>query len=434
MIKDFIKQLKDIKISKKSRILLALSGGVDSMVLMDLLYRTNYKFSIAHCNFCLRGEESDLDQQFVESWSKSRKIKFFIKKFNTKEYAKKNKISIQMSARDLRYSWFQHLCKKHDFNFIATAHHVNDSVETILLNLIRGTGIAGLHGIKEIDNNIIRPLLNFSKEDLLKYAQENDIKYRSDSSNADNKYIRNKIRNKIIPLMKEINPGLIPSIGKTISQIGAVENIYNQFIVEKKRALISQYNDQHKINIESLLKELEPKQLLYEFIADFGFHDIDAVFNTLSSNSGKEFYNNKFYMIKDRNELIISKHISNHSVIINEDTQSIQDPFDIKFSVTLYSKFNILNQSRNAMCLDYSKLEFPLLIRPWRKGDSFMPLGMMGSKKLSDYFIDNKYSLIKKKKARVLISDNSIVCIIGDRLDDRFKLVETSEKVYIVTV
>jgi len=298
---------------------------------------------------------------------------------------------------------------------------------------MRGTGIAGLHGIKEIDNNIIRPLLNFSKEDLLKYAQENDIKYRSDSSNVDNKYIRNKIRNKIIPLMKEINPGVISSIGKTISQIGAVENIYNQFIVEKKRELISQYNDQHKINIESLLKELEPKQLLYEFIADFGFHDIDAVFNTLSSNSGKEFFNNEFYMIKDRNELIISKHISNHSVIINEDTQSIQDPFDIKFSVTLYSKFNILNQSRNAMCLDYSKLEFPLLIRPWRKGDSFMPLGMNGSKKLSDYFIDNKYSLIQKKKARVLISDNTIVCIIGDRLDDRFKLVETSEKVYIVT-
>ena len=267
----------------------------------------------------------------------------------------------------------------------------------------------------------------------MKYAQENDIKYRSDSSNADNKYIRNKIRNKIIPLMKEINPGLISSIGKTISQIGAVENIYNQFIVEKKRELISQYNDQHKINIESLLKELEPKQLLYEFIADFGFHDIDAVFNTLSSNSGKEFFNNEFYMIKDRNELIISKHISNHSVIITEDTQSIQDPFDIKFSVTLYSKFNILNQSRNAMCLDYSKSEFPLLIRQWREGDSFMPLGMSGSKKLSDYFIDKKYSLIQKKQARVLISDNTIVCIIGDRLDDRFKLVETSEKVYIVT-
>ena len=182
-------QLKDIKITKKSRILLALSGGVDSMVLMDLLYRHNYKFSVAHCNFCLRGEDSDLDQQFITSWSKSRNITFFIKKFNTKEYAKKNKISIQMAARDLRYNWFNNLYVKYDFNFIATAHHLNDSVETILFHLIRGTGIAGLHGIKVRDNHIIRPLVQFSKEDLLQYAHENDIEYRVDSSNSDNKYI-----------------------------------------------------------------------------------------------------------------------------------------------------------------------------------------------------------------------------------------------------
>ncbi|MBE37934.1 MAG: tRNA lysidine(34) synthetase TilS [Flavobacteriales bacterium] len=434
MIKNFLKQLKDIKITKKSRILLALSGGVDSMVLMDLLYRHNYKFSVAHCNFCLRGEDSDLDQQFITSWSKSRNITFFIKKFNTKEYAKKNKISIQMAARDLRYNWFNNLYVKYDFNFIATAHHLNDSVETILFHLIRGTGIAGLHGIKVRDNHIIRPLVQFSKEDLLQYAHENDIEYRVDSSNSDNKYIRNKIRNKIIPIMKEINPDLISSMGKTISKLGAVENIYNQSILDKKIKLLIQDNDEYKIDINALLKQPSPKQVLYELISDFGFYDIDSVFSSFSSPSGREFFNDKFYMVKDRFFLVISKHIANQSFIIHEDTTSIQDLFDVKFRVAVYSQFDILKQSTNTMCLDYSKLEFPLLIRPWKEGDSFIPLGMRGSKKLSDYFIDKKYSLIQKKKTRVLISNNKITCIIGERLDDRFKLVETSKKVYIVTV
>jgi len=429
----FLKQLKKIQVDKKSKILLALSGGVDSMVLMDLLHNTHYDFSVAHCNFCLRDKESDEDQKFIELISRSNNIECFVKKFNTKEYAKKNKISTQMAARDLRYSWFYQLSKEYNFDFIATAHHINDSVETFLINLIRGTGISGLHGIKDVDNNIIRPLLTCSKENILQYAQQNNLKYREDSSNKEDKYLRNKIRNKIIPIMKEINPSIISSIGKTICRIGEVESIYNQFVVEKKRKLISQYDDQYKINIKLLLKEVSPKQLLYECIRDFGFYDINAVFNALSSDSGKEFFNNEFYMIKDRNELMISKNITNNVTLINVDTETIQEPFNIRFRVNLSSQINIINASKNSMFIDYEKLKFPLLMRPWRAGDSFTPLGMQGSKKLSDYFIDNKYSLIQKKKARVLISDNTIVCLIGDRLDDRFKLVETSEKVYIVT-
>ena len=432
MKSDFINRLKKIKVHIDHKILLAVSGGVDSMVLMDFFEKANFNFAIIHCNFCLRGEESDADQDFIKMIANSRNIEFFTKKFDTKAYAKKNKISIQMSARDLRYAWFQKICQNYNFDFIATAHHMNDSVETVLINLIRGTGIAGLSGIKEIEHNIIRPMLHLKKEDLIHYAKEHNIKYREDSSNKDNKYIRNKIRNQILPLMKEINPSIISSIGHTISKIGAVGNMYDSYILDKKAKLIIKYDDQYKINIDLLLKETSAKQLLYEFISSFGFYDLDAVFSSLSSNSGREFFNNKFYMIKDRNELIISKHIINNTILINSNTRIIKKPFNIEFSVHLSSDCSINNKPPSTMFIDYKKLEFPLLIRPWKDGDRFIPLGMKGSKKISDYFIDNKYSLIEKKKARVLISNNKVVCIIGDRLDDRFKLVETSEKVYIV--
>tara|TARA_B100001250_G_scaffold408582_1_gene431249 strand:- start:598 stop:1902 length:1305 start_codon:yes stop_codon:yes gene_type:complete len=434
MITYFKKRLNTIKVNTDSKILLAVSGGVDSMVLLDLFEKAHSNFSVAHSNFCLRGKESDKDQEFIKLISESRGIECFIQKFNTEEYAKENNISIQMAARELRYSWFQKICQQYNFDFIATAHHMNDSVETLLINLIRGTGFAGLHGIKEIENNIIRPIITLRKEDLIQYAKDNNVEYREDSSNKDEKYIRNKIRNQIIPIMKDINPSVISSVGKTISRIGEVENIYNEFIVDKKENLLIQHDDQYTINIDLLLKETSSKQLLYEFISSFGFYDVDAVFYALSSNSGREFFNNEFYMIKDRNELIISKHIVNNTIIINSETRLVKEPFNIEFGIHLYSNYSLNNNSKNTMFIDYMQLEFPLLLRPWKEGDSFVPLGMKGSKKLSDYFIDKKYSLIEKKKARVLISNNKVVCIIGDRLDDRFKLVETSEKVYIVTV
>ena len=431
MKKDFLNKLQKNGVSKKDHILLAVSGGVDSMVLMDLLYKTEHQFSIAHCNFCLRGVDSDHDQAFVESMSEYRKIPIFIKKFDTKKYAKKHKISIQMAARDLRYSWFRELFITHSFNFLAIAHHLNDSVETMLMNLIRGTGIAGLHGIQESLNNLIRPLLSFQKDDIINYAQKHNIEYREDASNIDDKYIRNKIRNQLIPLMQEINPNVIDSVGDTISKLSAVEGIYNNVLSEKKGKLLIKRAHEYVINIKNLLKELFPKQLLYELISDFGFYDVDTVFRSLSSESGREFFNSNFYMIKDRHELIISKHIVNEHCIIYEDTKSVEIPFKINFKMSS-SPLAIDFSNNMQIHIDYSQLVFPLLIRPWQKGDHFIPLGMRSFKKLSDYFIDNKFSLIKKKKTRLLISNNQIVCIIGERLDDRFKLVETSKKVYIV--
>lgn len=433
---NFIKQLKQFGVSKQDKILLALSGGVDSMVLCDLLIKHNLNFSIAHCNFCLRGEDSDVDEHFIQSFAKSKKIKFFIKRFNTLDYAKSNRVSIQMAARQLRYDWFQFLKEEHKFNYIATAHHKDDSVETLLINLIRGTGISGLHGIKNTSCTI-RPISFFSKQDVIDYAKNNGVIYREDVTNKGDKYIRNKIRNKIIPLMQEINPNVIEAISKTITHISGVEHIYNEFIQLKKKELIKDNNGEFIININEILNEPAPKQLLYEIISEFGFQDVNSVFQSLNSSSGKEFFSSDFYMIKDRSHLIITKHVTKNTIFINEKTTQIDTPlmsFHTKLNDGL-CKDTMLNL--NHICVNHDKLDFPLIIRPWEEGDVFMPLGMSNFKKISDYFIDNKFSLIEKKKARLLISNKNIVCIFGknsNRIDERFKLVEDSKKAYIVTL
>ena len=240
MNKAIIDQLTNLGVSKDHQILLAVSGGVDSMVLIDLLFKNEFKFLIAHCNFALRGEESDLDQKFVELTSKSMGVKYFTKIFQTKEYSFKKQISIQMAARQLRYDWFNKIKNEYNCDFIVTAHHTDDSVETVLMNLIKGTGFQGLHGIKPKQTHLIRPMLNFTKKSILAYAKKNSIAYREDSSNIDNKYIRNKIRNKIIPIMREINPNVVKSIGETISRVNDVENIYKNYISSQKKILIEE--------------------------------------------------------------------------------------------------------------------------------------------------------------------------------------------------
>ncbi len=428
----FFQKLKKLDFSQSTKFLLAVSGGVDSMVLLDLFSQTDFEYAIAHCNFSLRDHESDMDADFLFSVAKEKKCKIFTKKFNTVQYAKEHKISLQMAARELRYKWFKKIKKEHDFQFISTAHHMDDSVETLLINLIRGTGISGLHGIQEFSSDVIRPLLSFCKKDIYLYAKQNNIKYREDISNSDDKYVRNKIRNKIIPIMQEINPNVITSISKAIERVQGVEEIYNELMSKKKHNLLKKENDICRINVSDLLNETSPKTVLHEILSDFGFNDIDAVFKSLSSSSGKEFFNDNYYLIKDRNTLIISKHITNNSVLIYKKTKKISKPFSINFKTVIGDTVSFRSKIKTDLYIDYSKLKFPLLIRSWKKGDRFKPLGMQGFKKVSDYFIDEKFSLIEKKKARLLISDNKVVCIIGVRLDERFKLVENSKKVYIV--
>ena len=432
----FLKKMKALSISKKTKIIVGVSGGVDSMVLIHLLHYFNFSFAIAHCNFSLRGNESDNDELLVSQVASDMNVSYYLKQFDTSLHAKKNKISIQMAARDLRYAWFEEIRQENNYSIIATAHHHNDSVETTLINLIRGTGISGLHGIKSREGLVRRPMIDLYKDQISQFARVNNIIYRDDSSNMDDKYIRNNIRNNIIPLMKQINPSVVQSIGSTINKLANVEALYRELLSEKKPQFISQDKEEYRINIDKLIIQKYPKQLLYELISSFGFGDIDAVFNSLKSGSGKEFFSEDFYMIKDREYLIITKHILDDIVTIDSKVVNVQKPFSIKFS-TLFidniKEFEVLSDNK-VLYIDYDKLEFPLIIRPFQHGDRFIPLGMNTTKKISDYFIDNKFSLIQKKTTRLLVSNNNIVCIIGHRLDDRFKLVEKTKKVYIVSL
>ena len=429
----FLEDLSNIVDYKKSSFLLAVSGGVDSMVLLNLFLVSNIKFSVAHCNFSLRGEDSDKDEKFVKSICNMLDINVFVKKFNTKKTAFDEKISIQMAARELRYEWFNDLVNKNKIDNIVTAHHFNDNIETVLFNIARGTGISGLKGIEEKQNRLIRPLLNFTKNQILDYANKNKIEFREDLSNEDEKYKRNKIRKSIIPEFQNINPGFIESMYNTIENFKSAENIYLKFIENEKKRCTTYVDEVLKIDIGLLTKSIEPKTVLYEIIKEFGFIDIDSIFNVIDAESGKSFYSKKYFLVKNRNKLCISKLIKDRIIEISKEKNYIKDP--IKMSLKLVGNFKLTEfKNKKVAVLNYDKLEFPLTLRNWKEGDWFIPSGMKGKKKLSDYFIDNKFSLIEKKRCFVLCSNNDIVWIVGHRIDERYKFVDSLEKAYICQI
>ena len=429
----FLEDLSNIVDYKKSSFLLAVSGGVDSMVLLNLFTVSNINFSVAHCNFSLRGEDSDEDEKFVKSICDKLGINFFVKKFNTNKTAFDEKISIQMAARELRYEWFNDLVNKNKIDNIVTAHHFNDNIETVLFNIARGTGVSGLKGIEKKQNRLIRPLLNFTKNQVLDYANKNKIEFREDFSNEDEKYKRNKIRKSIIPEFQNVNPGFIESMYSTIENFKSAENIYLKFIENEKKRCTNYVDEVLKIDIGLLRKSIEPKTVLFEIIKEFGFIDIDSIFNVIDAGSGKSFYSKKYFLVKNRNKLYISKLIKDRIIEISKEKNNIKDP--IKMSLKFVNNFK-LNEIKNkkVAVLNYDKLEFPLTIRNWKEGDWFIPSGMKGKKKLSDYFIDNKFSLIEKKRCFVLCSNNEIVWIVGHRIDERYKFVDGLEKAYICQI
>lgn len=429
----FLEDLSNIVDYKKSSFLLAVSGGVDSMVLLNLFTISNINFSVAHCNFSLRGKDSDEDEKFVKSICDKLGINFFVKKFSTKKTAFDEKISIQMAARELRYRWFNDLVNKNKIDNIVTAHHFNDNIETVLFNIARGTGISGLKGIEKKQNRLIRPLLNFTKNQVLDYANKNKIEFREDLSNEDEKYKRNKIRKSIIPEFQNVNPGFIESMYSTIENFKSAENIYLKFIENEKKRCTDYVDEVLKIDIGLLRKSIEPKTVLFEIIKEFGFIDIDSIFNVIDAGSGKSFYSKKYFLVKNRNKLCISKLIKDRIIEISKVKNNIKDP--IKMSLKFVDNFK-LNEIKNkkVAVLNYDKLEFPLTIRNWKEGDWFIPSGMKGKKKLSDYFIDNKFSLIEKKRCFVLCSNKDIVWIVGHRIDERYKFVDGLEKAYICQI
>ena len=509
MLDKFLKFIsKNQLFTKKDKLLAAVSGGVDSVVLCDLLYKTGFNFAIAHCNFKLRGKESDGDEIFVKALAQKYKVDFYVEHFNTASYAKKKKISIQMAARILRYEWFGKISsaqasppkspQRGDFptplpkgkgdvkfslsrglreagksdgkvpplggfrgasssSYLLTAHHQNDVLETMLLNLSKGTGIAGLHGIQVksklasyFSGTIIRPILFAQKEEILLYAKKNKLKWREDSSNKSNKYQRNLIRNEVIPLLKKINPNLEKTIQATVEKVSAVENVFKRYIDKVRSEVLRNDQNEDYIDIKKLKQIENSPVILSELVNPFKFgYDITLQIN-LDSEPGRKFESPTHTLVKDRTELIIIKNFipstrdtkPRRFGTVKKSQRSFQHgglKYQISVLKTRDNNFKI-KDSKHIASLDYDKLKFPLVLRKWKEGDWFCPLGMnKKKKKLSDFLIDQKIPLNLKNKVWVLTSpaepgltEGPIIWVINYRIDERFKITETTKKAYII--
>lgn len=425
---------------EQKRGLLAISGGIDSIVMAELYRLSGYNIVIAHCNFRLRGKESRGDEAFVWHYAKSHKIPFHVKHFDTKEYAAKHKLSLQMAARELRYKWLKGLCEKHKYNYLSIAHNSDDAIETFFINLLRGTGIAGLHGIASQQGNIIRPLLGFSRKEIEAFAKKNKIKWREDSSNASDKYERNKIRHHLIPLLEKLQPNARKAINLTIENIGEAEAIYRKAINTEISKLIEEKNGKLLISLKELRQLDHATIYLYEALKEYGFNYSQAkeIAEALDSQPGKIFLSSTHRIILDRMYLIID-HLEASKLdtknVIEKSTKGIKTKtFKLGFSAIQKKPGFKPPVSPQIACLDYDKLEFPLTIRKWEKGDKFYPLGMDKPKKLSDFLIDTKVSMSDKEQVSVLISGHKIAWIIGYRIDNRFKIAPATKKLYICNI
>lgn len=412
---------------KDKKIIIAISGGVDSVVLTHLLSKLNFNISLAHCNFKLRGFESDSDEGFVKKLGKELNINVFTTQFNTEKFAAENKQSIQIAARNLRYSWFRDLLKKYEFYSVLTAHHADDNLETFLINLTRGSGLEGFIGIPEKNNNIIRPLLIFSRDEILNYAKENNIDWREDKSNNSTKYVRNKIRHKIVPILKEINPSLLDSFIKTSNYLKESQQIIDDKVNETALKVITKENNFIKISISKINQLSNPKAYLYQLLKEYNFTEWQDVYNLLFSQSGKQIFSKTHTLLKDRTFLILNKKesliSSKNTFFIDKNTLQINAPIQLKFEAV---KKEVI-QNKQIIYVDKDTLTFPLKLRKWKNGDFFYPSGMKGRKKISKFFKDEKLSLFEKQNTWILCNNNNdIIWVIGYRQDKRFQLREKS--------
>lgn len=418
-------------LAPNSKVIVGLSGGADSMALLDILTLLGYRCIAAHCNFHLRGEESNRDAAFVKQWCKTTDIEFTSIDFDTEGYAADKKISIEMAARELRYRWFEIIRKQYNAQVIAVAHHKDDSIETVLLNLVRGTGIHGLTGIAPKNGYIVRPLLCLSRLDVENYLDERGIPHVLDSTNNEAIYVRNFLRLNIIPELEKLNPAVKDAISRTSDNIAEAEKVYNSAIEKDIRQVFSE----NKIDISELHKTASPQSVLFELLSPLGFQSsvIDDVLNCLDGISGKVFYSNEYRLIKDREYLLLDKigqEEQKDEILIDKTSQEITHP--IHLNINLKQNDNSIEKDANKLSADADKLTFPLVLRKWKQGDWFIPFGMKGRKKLSDYFSDQKFSLKDKEDCWILTSGDDIVWIVGERSDNRFRVTEETKNVLCV--
>ncbi|MGM0619753.1 MAG: tRNA lysidine(34) synthetase TilS [Bacteroidota bacterium] len=432
---DFINEKKLFEPHQK--VLLAVSGGIDSMVLLNLFEKSGFDYGVVHCNFQLRGDDSDQDEQFVREAVLQHGVPAFFQTFETEEHAWLNGISIEMAARELRYEYFEEIRTKNNFHFIATAHHQDDLLETFFLNLSRKTGIRGLTGIKEKSGNLIRPLLFASRKEIEDFARANFIEFREDHTNSEVVYQRNFIRHKILPLFQKLNPAFKKNLLASMEHLKETEEVYSFSMNGWQKNVISTSDGNIEIQISALLNSPFPKILLYEILTRYNFNPkvTDQVFQSLGNESGKQFYSPTHRLVKDRENLFITELPNDEKRIyyIEKDDIELFEPFDLAIEKSENRNFEI-SRNPNVACLDFGQLEFPLLIRRWKQGDYFQPLGMTGFKKLSDFFIDEKLPLHEKENTWLLCSGQKIVWVMGHRIDNRFKITPGTRQILKIEI
>lgn len=414
----------------KSNIGIAISGGVDSVVLLDLFLKSGIQVSLLHCNFQLRGTESDGDKNFVEGLASKYKLPFFTINFETLTYAKKNKTSIQIAARELRYSWFKQIATEQKIDKIALAHHMDDSVETFLINLSRGTGLEGLTGIPKENSIFFRPLLPFSKDEILEYAKENCLLWREDSSNKETKYVRNFLRQEVIPKLKELTPSFLNNFKNSQQYISKSQDLVTSYVASFRKQHFNTNKDirGYQLDIEVLKKENNIELVLFEILKDFGFKAWEDIQHLITSQTGKKVCSKTHTLLKNRNHLLLFPTPEKTELSYKlgfEDTQlKIGENFILKKEENL---------SEASIALDADKLKFPLHIRRRKEGDIFFPIGMKGKKKVSKYFKDEKFSQLQKQETWLLCSGNEVIWIIGYRVDRRFSVTPETKKTLMLS-
>jgi tRNA(Ile)-lysidine synthase len=430
----FVRYIKEKHLVNNGQgVLLAVSGGVDSMVMAELFHKAGMPFAIAHCNFQLRGKDADLDEALVRAWCLQRGITFHSTGFETKKIAEEWKKGIQETARILRYEWFDAICDEHKYAKIATAHHANDNVETLLMNLFKGTGISGLHGIRAENNKIIRPLLFAEKEDIKAYAEQHNIRYREDASNASDAYLRNALRLNIIPRIKELIPNVVLNINDSIGRFIQAEELYKKAIEQERKKLLERRGKDYYIPVLKLRNRLPLETICYELFSPFGFTSaqVPHIIELLSAPSGKLIASSTHRIIRDRDFLAVTSLASAETdILLIEGIPCQVQAGNFHFSFSVEKKPKTIPTDNTIACIDMKRIEFPIVLRKWTLGDYFYPLGMgMKKKKLSRFFIDHKLAVHEKEHIWVLECSKRIAWVAGMRLDERFKIKESTEMV-----
>lgn len=435
MFANFLLYIKEKALFAPSqRLLLTVSGGIDSIVLIELCHQAGLNFGIAHCNFQLRGDESDGDEQFVQQLALDYKVDFYVQKFETALYAQQHGISTQMAARNLRYEWFEKLRSAHHYDYVLTAHHQDDLLETVLLNLTRGTGLAGLHGILPKNGFLIRPLLFATRKDIEAFVQKHQLSWREDSSNATNDYLRNRLRHEVVPVLQAMNPKVASSVAELAERISAIEQILKESIEETAKQFIQEKQGALWIAYAPFGAFSSPIERLSFWLAKYGFNyqQVKNIWKNQGVSVGKQFFSATHILIADRDHWIITPTAEEQPLqyLLQENEQEKRYPNgQLEWQYMEAADHQELENKPNVVYLDASLLQFPLVLRPWKTGDWFCPLGMNGKrKKISDFLIDHKVPRHQKKQVYVLTSDDKIIWLIGFRADDRFKITLYTKK------